>query len=75
MIAAMTRGRPHRWLAVLPALGIFAGVPIANRVHIYVAGLPFLLAWIIGCVLLTSLLMAVIGALDRRADAREEPPR
>jgi hypothetical protein len=75
----MSRGRPFRWLAVLPALAIFVGVPFANRAHVYVAGLPFLLAWIIGCVLLTSALMTLIGALDRQADARDaargEPPR
>jgi hypothetical protein len=26
--------------------------------------MPFLLAWIVGCVLLTSLVMAIVGHLD-----------
>ena len=63
------RPRPHRWLALLPTVAICAGVPIANRVHALVFGLPFLLAWIVGCVLLTSLVMAIVHALDL------EPPR
>jgi hypothetical protein len=71
----MSRLRPHHALAVLPSLGIFVGVPIANRVHAYVLGLPFLLAWIVGCVLLTSAVMATIGAIDRRIVARESAGR
>ena len=41
------RGRAYRWLAAIPAVGIIVGVPIANRIHLYVFGLPFLLAWIL----------------------------
>jgi hypothetical protein len=67
----MTRPRPYRWLAVLPALGILIGVPFANRVHAYVLGLPFLLFWIVAWVVITSGLMAVIESLDRRRDAEE----
>jgi hypothetical protein len=59
--------RPHRWLALLPTLAICFGVPFANGVHAMVLGLPFLLAWIVGCVVLTSVVMAIIAALDRRA--------
>jgi len=66
----MIRGRPHRWLALLPALALLVGSPLANRVHRYVLGLPFLLFWIVACVLLTSLVMAVVGALDRRHDRK-----
>ncbi len=62
----MSGRRAHRWLALLPALAILVGVPLADRVHVLVAGLPFLLAWIVGCVLLTSVVMALIVALDRR---------
>ena len=65
----MSGPRPHHWLALLPALAVCVGVPLADRVHIMVAGLPFLLAWIVGCVLLTSGVLALIAALDRR------PPR
>lgn len=57
----------HRWLALVPALAICVGAPLVDRLHATVAGVPLLLAWIVGCVLLTSLVMAVIAALDRRS--------
>jgi 4-hydroxybenzoate polyprenyltransferase len=69
------RRRTYRWLAALPGLGILVGVPFANRVHTYVFGLPFLLAWILLCVLLTSALMALIQEWDRRRDAEEARSR
>jgi hypothetical protein len=74
----MGRSRAYRWLAALPAIGILGGVPFANHVHRYVLGLPFLLVWIVAWVITTSILMAVIGALDRRRDApsrRDSDPR
>jgi len=67
----MPRNRPHRWLALLPALALLGGVPFANRVHALVHGWPFLLVWILACVIATSGVMAVVAALDRRADAAE----
>jgi uncharacterized protein DUF3311 len=62
--------RPHRWLALLPSILLLVGSPLANRVHAYVLGLPFLLFWILCCVLITSLTMAVVEALDRRHERR-----
>ncbi len=70
----MRRAPLHRWLAVIPALLILVGAPFANRVHGLVLGLPFLLLWIVGCVLLTSVTMAVVGALDARYEATPPPP-
>ncbi len=43
---------------------------VANRVEPFVLGLPFLLAFITGWVLVTSAVMALIFILDERADAR-----
>ena len=63
--------RPYRLLAALPAIGILGGVPFANRVHEHVFGLPFLLAWILAWVPVTSALPALIGALDHRRDRGE----
>jgi len=60
----MRRVPLHRWLATLPGLLILLGVPFANRVEPRVLGMPFLLAWIVGCVLLTAVVMAVVGRLD-----------
>jgi uncharacterized protein DUF3311 len=58
--------RAYRWLALLPALGICVGAPLVDRLHATVAGFPLLLVWIVGCVLLTSAVMALISALDDR---------
>lgn len=69
------RGRAYRWLAAVPGLGILIGVPLANRVHKYFLGLPFLLAWILFCVLLTSAMMALIQEWDRRRDAEDARSR
>jgi hypothetical protein len=59
--------RAHRWLALLPAIGMLAGAPFANRVEPYIFGLPFLLFWIVAWVVITSLVMGIIYALDRAA--------
>jgi len=68
----MRRIPPHRWLAAIPGLLILIGAPLANRVHRLVAGLPFLLVWIVGCVVLTSVVMALVGWLDDRAARKPE---
>lgn len=65
----MPRLRAYHGLATIPAAAILVGVPFANGVRGYVMGLPFLLFWIVACVLATSAVMAIIGALDRRATA------
>lgn len=56
--------RSIRWLAVLPFLGLIVGPFFVNRAMPLVFGLPFLLAWIVGWILLTSLIMAVIYSFD-----------
>lgn len=70
----MRRVPPHRWLAVIPALLILVGVPFANRVHGLLLGIPFLLVWIVGCVVLTSPILALVGALDAKHAARSDAP-
>ena len=62
----MTSFRPYRLLALIPMLAILGAPWMANRVEPRVFGLPFLLAWIVAGVLLTSLVMWIIHALDRR---------
>jgi len=69
----MSRLRPYHLLALLPPLALLAGIPFANRVRPYVLGLPFLLFWIVACVLATSAVMALLGALDRARERRERP--
>lgn len=58
--------RPYRLLVLFPALVILGAPWLANRVEPRIFGFPFLLAWIVGGVLLTSLVMGIILVLDRR---------
>ncbi len=63
-----------RWLAVLPFLGILGGIVFANRVTPYLFGLPFILGWLVFCVLGTAVVMGLIylsdpanrGSVERR---------
>ena len=66
--------RRYHWLAVLPAVGMLGGVPLVNRVHPLVLGLPLLLAWIVGWVVATSVIVGVIYALDRARDGEAGAP-
>ena len=56
--------RSIRWLAVVPFLGLIVGPFFVNRATPLVLGLPFLLAYIVAWILITSLIMAVIYAVD-----------
>ncbi|MFM0075157.1 DUF3311 domain-containing protein [Paraburkholderia sediminicola] len=53
-----------RVLAALPFIGILLGVPFVNRVEPLVLGMPFVLAWIVMWVVLSSIIMAIIYRLD-----------
>jgi hypothetical protein len=56
--------RSIRWLAVIPFLALIVGPFFVNRTEPLVLGLPFLLAWIVAWILLTSAIMAVIYMAD-----------
>ena len=53
-----------RVLAALPFIGILLGVPFVNRVEPLVLGMPFVLAWIVMWVVLSSILMAIVYRFD-----------
>ncbi len=55
---------PVRLLAVLPFLGILGGIVFANRVTPYLFGLPFILGWLVLCVLGTAAVMGAIYLTD-----------
>jgi hypothetical protein len=63
--------RHLRWLAALPFLGMLVGPFFLNRVEPYILGLPFLLAWLVGCVVATSAIMALIYVTDPENKSRE----
>lgn len=50
-------------LALVPALALVAGLPFVNHLEPVVLGLPFLLAWILGWVLVTPLFLAAAYVL------------
>jgi hypothetical protein len=56
--------RHIRWLAVVPFLALIVGPFFVNQATPFILGLPFLLAWIVGWILVTSLIMAAIYAAD-----------
>ena len=56
--------RSIRWLAVVPFLALIVGPFFVNRATPFVLDMPFLLAWIVAWILLTSVIMAVIYAAD-----------
>jgi hypothetical protein len=66
------RVRWYHWLAALPAVGMLGGIPWVNRVHPLVLGLPLLFAWLVGWVLVTSAVMALILFLDRQRGAASD---
>jgi Protein of unknown function (DUF3311) len=53
-----------RWLAVVPFIGMFVGPILHNSTTPFILGVPFILAWIVIWVLLTSVIMAIINWLD-----------
>ena len=53
-----------RWLGLAPFVAMLAGLVFFNRSTPFVLGAPLLLAWMVGCVLLTSLVMGTIYLLD-----------
>ena len=53
-------------VALVPVLALTAAIPFANRLEPRILGLPFLLAWIVGWILLTPVCMAVVHRLGQR---------
>jgi hypothetical protein len=53
-------------LALVPVLALTVGIPLANRVEPRIAGLPFLLAYIVIWILLTPLFLYTVYRLEGR---------
>jgi hypothetical protein len=60
-----------RWLAAVPFLAILVGTAFVNTVEPLVFGMPFVLAWLVAWVIVTSAIMAIIFAFDP-ANARSD---
>ena len=65
-----------RWLAIVPFLALIVGPFFVNRVSPFVAGMPLLLAWIVGSILVTVVVMvALIVSLGWWRQAERESKR
>jgi hypothetical protein len=56
--------RLARWLVALPFLGILLGTAFVNQVEPLVLGMPFVLAWIVGWVVIGAAAMALVYTID-----------
>lgn len=56
--------RPIHWLAAVPFVGVPIGPVVHNDLRPFILGMPFPLGWIVVWVVLTSVVMAVLYALD-----------
>jgi 1,4-dihydroxy-2-naphthoate octaprenyltransferase len=52
------------YLAIVPVLGLLLGPVIHNSSTPFILGMPFLLGWMVIWVVLVSIIMAIIYALD-----------
>ena len=53
-------------LAAIPWVAVLVGTPFANKVDPFIFGMPFLLVWVVFCVIATSICMAIVYATDPR---------
>jgi hypothetical protein len=53
-------------LATIPIVALSVAVPFVNRVDPRIFGLPFVLAWIAGWVLITPAFLWTIGRIEKR---------
>lgn len=56
--------KPIHWLAAVPFIGLPIGPIVHNDLHPFILGMPFPLGWITVWVVLTSLILAIMYALD-----------
>lgn len=68
MGTAQTPRRWHRWLLLLPFIWQVGFVPIVNDITWRPLSLPFPMVWQMAGVILATLVIAVVFALDRRFD-------
>ena len=68
-----TQRRRHHWLLLLPFAWQVGLTPWANGVQWRPLALPFLMVWEMAGIVLTTLVIAGVFALDRRADRLSRP--
>lgn len=53
-------------LAAIPIAALTVAVPLVNRIEPRLFGIPFLLCWIMGWIVVTPAFLWTIGRLERR---------
>jgi hypothetical protein len=53
-------------LAAIPFAALTVAVPFVNRIEPRIAGLPFVMAWIVAWVFLTPAFLWTVGRVERR---------
>jgi hypothetical protein len=53
-------------LAVIPVAALTVAVPLVNRIEPRIAGLPFVLFWIVVWIFLAPAFMWAVGRVERR---------
>lgn len=61
-----------RWLMLLPFLGILGGIPFANKVTPYILGMPFILFWLVGWVIMTSVIIGIVYHFDPKVKEEKQ---
>jgi len=59
-------------LGTIPFITLVFALPLVNRIHPTVLGLPFLLFWILLWVMLTPLILFLAYLAERRLDPPDE---
>lgn len=62
----------HRWLLVIPFLWQIAAVPLVNNVAWRPLHLPFPMVWQMAGIVVASLVIALVFAIDRRHGADDQ---
>ncbi len=62
----------HRWLLVLPFVWQAGLAPLIDDVTLRPFSLPFPMAWQMAGIVLTTIVIAIVHALDRRAVAQAD---
>lgn len=70
--AVARRSLSHRWLLVLPFVWQVGLVPVVNDVDIAPLHVPFPMLWQLLGIVVTSIVIAVVFRLDRRAGVDRE---
>lgn len=65
--------RGHRWLLLIPFLWQVGMVPFVNDIAWRPFSLPFPMVWQMAGIVVTSIVIAIVYAIDERVDPEEAP--